>query len=148
MKTHGVQTPMKPYSCPYCHTTIGYINRAGDLHNTAGQKIATSDKKTTIACPHCHTTYTWGKRPQPKIIYIPDPQPEPYHHPKKRGTTRLTIEEVRAIRSYYYQQQTLTGTAPRGTIKWLAQTFNIAESSVRDIIHYKTWRENWGEKAQ
>lgn len=59
------------------------------------------------------------------------------------------MEDAREIRSRYYQSLRDNGGNPnckrnpekRISMNDLARHFNIGVATIRDIVHYKTWRE-------
>lgn len=63
-------------------------------------------------------------------------EPDRVTHPGTRaGRKNLTPEQVRAIRRRVDEQRLRTGRLPRGLQAELAREFDVAVSTVNDIIH-------------
>ena len=138
---------MKRVYCRRCGKQAGWVNTAGDYHTLAGVFQAAADIKMTIQCPHCGHQRTWGAAP---------PEKQPAATTKttagkicKRNHARIAMQDAREIRSRYYQSLHDNGgnsnckrnPEKRISMNDLARYFNIGVATIRDIIHYRTWRE-------
>ena len=62
-------------------------------------------------------------------------------HEPKPERRRLTPDEVRLARAAHAESKRLRAEANKLSIPNLAKKFGIAESSMNDILNYKTYRD-------